>query len=98
MLATQEAHAARVTSCSICQRSVRVNPLKATDAGVICRCADANAAVFPYLQSPVTVAVWPTARHRANLACVSDVRNIHRPCTYVSCRRECRVTYTVVCS
>ena len=28
MLATQEAHAERITSCSICQRSVRVNPLK----------------------------------------------------------------------
>ena len=39
MIATQEAPTvtARMTTCSICQRSVRVNPLKATDVGVICR-------------------------------------------------------------
>jgi hypothetical protein len=37
---TQEAQTerpVRTTQCSICQRSVRVNPLKATEVGVICR-------------------------------------------------------------
>jgi hypothetical protein len=40
MLATQDAQterAVRMTQCSICQRSVRVNPLKASEVGVICR-------------------------------------------------------------
>ena len=40
MIATQDARAeraVRMTQCSICQRTVRVNPLKASEVGVICR-------------------------------------------------------------
>jgi hypothetical protein len=40
MLATQDPRterAVRMTQCSICQRTVRVNPLKASEVGVICR-------------------------------------------------------------
>jgi hypothetical protein len=52
MSATQEAHAARVTSCSICQRSVRVNPLKATDVGVICRMCRCKRCSIPISAKP----------------------------------------------
>jgi len=40
MIATQDARterAVRMTECSICQKMVRVNPLKASEVGVICR-------------------------------------------------------------
>ena len=55
MLATQEAHterAIRTTQCSLCQRSVRVNPLKATEAGVICRMCRCKRCSIPMSPKP----------------------------------------------
>jgi len=54
MLATQDAQevSARMTSCSICHRSVRVNPLKATDVGVICRMCRCKRCTIPMSSKP----------------------------------------------
>jgi hypothetical protein len=54
MLATQEAQTVqtRMTSCSICQRSVRVNPLKSTDVGVICRLCRCKRCSIPMSSKP----------------------------------------------
>jgi len=54
MLATQEAPEvkARTTTCSICQRSVRVNPLKSTDVGVICRMCRCRRCSIPMSAKP----------------------------------------------
>lgn len=54
MLATQDAPtvSARMTTCSICQRSVRVNPLKATDVGVICRMCRCRRCSIPMSLKP----------------------------------------------
>jgi hypothetical protein len=54
MLATQDAPEvrARTTTCSICQRSVRVNPLKSTDVGVICRMCRCRRCSIPMSTKP----------------------------------------------
>jgi hypothetical protein len=55
MLVTQEApteRAIRTTQCSICQKSVRVNPLKATEVGVICRMCRCKRCSIPMSAKP----------------------------------------------
>jgi hypothetical protein len=55
MLATHEAHTerpVRTTECSICQRPVRVNPLKATEVGVICRMCRCKRCSIPMSLKP----------------------------------------------
>jgi hypothetical protein len=55
MLATHEAHTerpVRTTQCSICQKSVRVNPLKANEVGVICRTCRCRRCSIPMSQKP----------------------------------------------
>lgn len=55
MLATQDAQterAVRTTQCSICQKSVRVNPLKATEVGVICRMCRCRRCSIPMSPKP----------------------------------------------
>jgi hypothetical protein len=48
----QTERAVRTTLCSICHRSVRVNPLKATDAGVICRMCRCKRCSIPMSSKP----------------------------------------------
>lgn len=55
MLVTQEAHIerpVRTTQCSICQKPVRVNPLKATEVGVICRTCRCKRCSIPMSPKP----------------------------------------------
>src|SRR5262245_22179843 len=55
MLATHEAHTerpVRTTQCSICQKSVRVNHLKATEVGVICRTCRCKRCSIPMSPKP----------------------------------------------
>ena len=55
MIATQDPQterAVRTTLCSICHRSVRVNPLKATDVGVICRMCRCKRCSIPMSSKP----------------------------------------------
>ena len=55
MLATHEAHterAVRTTECDICQKPVRVNPLKATEVGVICRMCRCKRCSIPMSSKP----------------------------------------------
>src|SRR5215510_3151751 len=55
MLATHEAHTerpVRTTECSICQKPVRVNPLKATEVGVICRMCRCKRCSIPMSLKP----------------------------------------------
>ena len=44
--------AVRTTLCSICHRSVRVNPLKTTDVGVICRMCRCKRCSIPMSSKP----------------------------------------------
>jgi len=62
MLATQDVRTERVvrtTQCSLCQRSVRVNPLKTTEVGVICRMCRCRRCSIP---------MSPTPCHRCGVA------------------------------
>lgn len=54
MLATQDVETvpARMTPCSICQKMVRVNPLKTTDVGVICRMCRCRRCSIPMSSKP----------------------------------------------
>jgi hypothetical protein len=55
MLVTHEAHTerpVRTTECSICQKPVRVNPLKATEVGVICRMCRCKRCSIPMSARP----------------------------------------------
>src|SRR5262245_33451004 len=54
MLATQDTETitARMTPCTICQKMVRVNPLKATDVGVICRMCRCKRCSIPMSSKP----------------------------------------------
>ena len=55
MLATHEAHTerpVRTTECSICQKPVRVNPLKTTEVGVICRMCRCKRCSIPMSPRP----------------------------------------------
>lgn len=55
MLATQDPQTertVRTTLCSICNRSVRVNPLKASDVGVICRMCRCRRCSIPMSSKP----------------------------------------------
>ena len=55
MIATldpQTERTVRTTLCSICHRSVRVNPLKATDVGVICRMCRCRRCSIPMSSKP----------------------------------------------
>ena len=55
MLVTQDAlieRPIRTTQCSICQKSVRVNPLKATEVGVICRTCRCKRCSIPMSPKP----------------------------------------------
>jgi len=55
MIATQDPRierTVRTTLCSICHRSVRVNPLKATDVGVICRMCRCKRCSIPMSSKP----------------------------------------------
>jgi hypothetical protein len=55
MIATQDAptrSTLRLSSCSICGKSVRVNPLKATDTDVICRSCRCKRCSIPISARP----------------------------------------------
>ena len=55
MIVTQEAptrSVARMSSCSICGKSVRVNPLKANDTDVICRLCRCKRCSIPISSRP----------------------------------------------
>jgi|SRR5688572_7246562 len=55
MLATQDVRTERVvrtTECSICQKPVRVNPLKASEVGVICRMCRCRRCSIPMSPRP----------------------------------------------